>query len=91
MRWKGSIPEFERRFAVLSGVTGLAQVSGCGDGDLEEVKRRTQYDLYYVEHRSLLLDLRTLLRTLSVLTGTPRSEAIVIEDKVETAVAGAGR
>ena len=90
-RWKGSIPEYERRFAVLPGVTGLAQVSSCGDRDLEEVKRRTQYDLYYVEHRSPLLDLRTLFRTLSVLTGAPRSVAVVIEDDVETVAAVAGR
>ncbi len=91
LRWRGSIVEYERRFCVLPGVTGLAQVSGCGDGDLETVKRRTQYDLYYVEHHSLLLDLRTLYRTLSVLTGPARPDPMAVPQEVESAAAGAMR
>jgi FlaA1/EpsC-like NDP-sugar epimerase/lipopolysaccharide/colanic/teichoic acid biosynthesis glycosyltransferase len=68
LRWKQSIAEYERRFTVLPGLTGLAQISGYPDGDLRGIARRAQYDLYYVDHRSLLLDIRTLARTLSVLT-----------------------
>ena len=88
LRWPGAISEYERRFTVLPGVTGLAQVSGCGDRDLEELRRRTLYDLYYVEHRSMLLDLRTLFRTTSVLVGPPRPEPVA-EDEDVRAVAGA--
>jgi len=88
LRWKGAIPEFERRFTVLPGVTGLAQVSGSGNGDLEAMKRSTQYDLYYVEHRSLLLDIRTLYRTVSILVGPPRVLPSV-EPEVAAAAAGA--
>jgi lipopolysaccharide/colanic/teichoic acid biosynthesis glycosyltransferase len=86
LRWKGAIAEFERRFTVLPGVTGLAQVSGCGNNDLEAMKRCTQYDLYYVEHRSFVLDLRTLYRTISILLGPPR-EVPMTEAEVAAAAA----
>ena len=55
------------------GVTGLAQVSGTSDCDADGVVRRVHYDLYYVTHRSWLLDLRTIVRTLSVLFTRPRN------------------
>jgi FlaA1/EpsC-like NDP-sugar epimerase/lipopolysaccharide/colanic/teichoic acid biosynthesis glycosyltransferase len=66
LRWKPLVPDYDRRFTVLPGVTGLAQISGYGDGDARGVIRRAQYDLYYVDHRSILLDLRILLRTFAV-------------------------
>ena len=72
LRWSGLIPGYARRFTVHPGVTGLAQVSGCSDSDAEGVVRRVQYDLYYIDHRSLLLDLRTLLRTFRVVLQRPR-------------------
>jgi lipopolysaccharide/colanic/teichoic acid biosynthesis glycosyltransferase len=67
MRWGQSIPRFERRFLVRPGITGLAQISGFASDDPETIARRCQYDLYYVEHRSLVLDLRTLFRTAGIL------------------------
>ena len=72
LRWSDAVPDYERRFAVLPGVTGLAQVSGCPDSDLEGVSRRVLFDLHYVEHRSFLLDLRTLVRTAVVVMRHPR-------------------
>jgi FlaA1/EpsC-like NDP-sugar epimerase/lipopolysaccharide/colanic/teichoic acid biosynthesis glycosyltransferase len=71
LRWHTLSPEFERRFSVLPGVTGLAQVSACSDQDPEGLACRIQYDLYYVDHRSLLLDVRTLARTLDVVLSGP--------------------
>ena len=49
-----------RRHAVRPGVTGITQVSGRSDLDWEDAIR---LDLDYVQHRSLWLDLRILLRT----------------------------
>ena len=72
LRWKGGIPEYERRFSVLPGVTGLAQVSGATNSDFEGVTRRVLFDLHYIENRSLLLDTRTLFRTLGVIWRVPR-------------------
>ena len=50
-----------QRQLVRPGITGIAQVSGRSDLDWEDAVR---LDLYYIEHRSLGLDLRILLRTL---------------------------
>ena len=71
LRWQSLSPEFARRFSVLPGVTGLAQLSGCPDGVPEGVACRIQYDLYYVDHRSLLLDIRTMFRTARVVFDRP--------------------
>jgi lipopolysaccharide/colanic/teichoic acid biosynthesis glycosyltransferase len=52
-----------RRHEVRPGLTGWAQVNGRNAISWEE---RFELDLWYVEHRSLLLDLRILLRTVGV-------------------------
>jgi FlaA1/EpsC-like NDP-sugar epimerase/lipopolysaccharide/colanic/teichoic acid biosynthesis glycosyltransferase len=72
LRWSHVVPEYARRFSVMPGVTGLAQVSDCPDSDAEGVVRRVHYDLFYIDNRSLLLDVRTLGRTLAVLARHPR-------------------
>ena len=72
LRWQSLVPDYARRFTVRPGLTGLAQVSGISDCDADGVVRRVHYDLFYVEHRSLLLDLRTLARTLAVVLRRPR-------------------
>jgi len=76
LRWQAITPEFERRFAVPPGVTGLAQLSGCPDDEPRSMSCRIQYDLYYVDHRTLLLDIRTLFRTARVVLGRPRPIAM---------------
>jgi len=62
------LKEYARRRAVKPGMTGWAQVNG-GLGPcrtVEEVRRRAELDLYYINNWSLLLDFRILLRTLAV-------------------------
>jgi lipopolysaccharide/colanic/teichoic acid biosynthesis glycosyltransferase len=49
-----------RRLSVKPGITGWAQVNGRASLPWSE---RIELDLYYVEHRSLGLDLRILSRT----------------------------
>lgn len=53
-------PEQSRRHEVRPGVTGLAQVRGRNAVSWEE---RFQFDVEYVENRSLALDLKILLQT----------------------------
>lgn len=55
--------ETARRLDVLPGMTGLAQVSGNICLPLSE---RYRLDVYYVDHFSLRLDARILLRTVGV-------------------------
>jgi len=54
------------RLAVKPGITGWAQVNGRASLPWSE---RIELDLYYVEHRSLALDLRILWRTLAMVAG----------------------
>ncbi len=53
------------RHRVKPGITGWAQVHGWrGETDTEEkLQRRVEYDLYYIENWSVLLDLRILMQT----------------------------
>jgi putative colanic acid biosynthesis UDP-glucose lipid carrier transferase len=57
------------RHKVAPGITGLAQINGCrGEtADVEEMRRRVDYDLDYLRHWSLALDLKILVKTVGVL------------------------
>jgi lipopolysaccharide/colanic/teichoic acid biosynthesis glycosyltransferase len=54
-------PRQRRRHEVLPGITGWAQVQGRAGVPWEE---RIELDVWYVDHRSLALDARILLRTI---------------------------
>ncbi len=54
------------RLEVLPGITGLWQVSGRSDVDFDE---RVRLDIEYVHNRSLLLDLKILVRTVGAVFG----------------------
>jgi sugar transferase EpsL len=56
-------PRQARRHEVRPGITGWAQVNGRNAAGWAE---RLEMDVWYVENRSLLLDLRVLWRTLRV-------------------------
>lgn len=55
-------PEQARRHEVRPGITGLAQVSGRNQVSWEQ---RFQLDVHYVDNRSLKLDFKILLKTVS--------------------------
>jgi Undecaprenyl-phosphate glucose phosphotransferase len=56
---------YAARHRVKPGITGLAQVRGLrGEIDtIERAKQRVEYDKYYIEHWSPLLDMRIILET----------------------------
>lgn len=58
-----AIPRYRYRLMVRPGVTGLAQVQLPPDSDIESVRRKLAYDLYYVREVGALLDLRILFAT----------------------------
>jgi Undecaprenyl-phosphate glucose phosphotransferase len=60
-QFRASIPRYYLRHHVKAGITGWAQVNGLrGDTPLD---RRIEYDLYYIENWSMLLDLKILFLT----------------------------
>jgi Undecaprenyl-phosphate glucose phosphotransferase len=59
--FKRQIPRYNQRHKVKAGITGLAQVEGWrGSTSLE---KRIERDLYYIEHWSVWLDFKILVRT----------------------------
>jgi exopolysaccharide biosynthesis polyprenyl glycosylphosphotransferase len=59
------IPAYKERFAVRPGLTGWAQVQGSRGATptTADMERRITLDLWYIENRSLLLDIQIILRT----------------------------
>ena len=60
---KQQIPFFGLREAVKPGITGWAQIRYPYGSSVEDAKAKLEYDLYYVEHRSLFLDLTICFHT----------------------------
>jgi exopolysaccharide biosynthesis polyprenyl glycosylphosphotransferase len=68
--WCEQIPYYSLRLMIRPGLTGWAQVRYRYANDLEEEVEKTCYDLYYIKHLSLWLDLRILFDTVkTVLAG----------------------
>jgi lipopolysaccharide/colanic/teichoic acid biosynthesis glycosyltransferase len=61
------IPYYWLRHTVRPGVTGWAQVKQGYCVSQAEVTEKMRYDLYYIKHLSLRLDLRIVLATLRIL------------------------
>jgi exopolysaccharide biosynthesis polyprenyl glycosylphosphotransferase len=61
------IPYYELRHIIRPGVTGWAQVRYQYGASLEESKQKLQYDLYYIKHMSLALDLFILFETVKTI------------------------
>jgi sugar transferase (PEP-CTERM system associated) len=60
------IPFFSQRHAVRPGLTGWAQVKYQYGASLEEAKTKFEFDLFYIKHLSLLLDLAIIFETARV-------------------------
>jgi Undecaprenyl-phosphate glucose phosphotransferase len=64
--FEDQILPFARRHNVKPGITGWAQVNGYrGAADtVDKMRRRVEFDLYYIDNWSLFFDLRIILMTL---------------------------
>jgi len=65
-RLAAGIPYYSERHRVKPGVTGWAQLLYSYGSDDEDARRKLEYDLYYVKHAGLILDLVILLQTVEV-------------------------
>ncbi|MBF7683425.1 sugar transferase [Acinetobacter sp. B5B] len=57
-------PEQARRLLVRPGMTGLAQISGRNELDYDE---RFKLDVWYVDHRNILIDFKIMFKTVWVM------------------------
>jgi len=65
-QYKDVIESYMKRHKVKPGITGWAQVNGLrGETDtVDKMKKRVEYDLFYIENWSLALDLKIVFLTL---------------------------
>ncbi|HMZ90644.1 MAG TPA: sugar transferase, partial [Chitinophagales bacterium] len=61
------IPFFSLRSAVKPGLTGWAQVNYHYANNFDDTLVKLQYDMYYIKHRSLYLDMVIILKTIGVM------------------------
>ncbi|WP_323788694.1 exopolysaccharide biosynthesis polyprenyl glycosylphosphotransferase [Psychroserpens sp.] len=61
------IPFYETRHIIKPGLTGWAQVKTRYGSSVDDSLTKLQYDLYYIKHRSVFLDLNIVVKTLSTI------------------------
>lgn len=61
--FKGKIPKYLDRHRVKCGITGWAQVNGLRGSD-SSIEKRIEYDIYYIEHWSIIFDLKIIIKTI---------------------------
>jgi exopolysaccharide biosynthesis polyprenyl glycosylphosphotransferase len=61
------LPFYADRHHVKPGITGWAQVNCSYGASIEDARKKLVYDLYYVKHRSLFLDLLVMISTVRVI------------------------
>jgi Undecaprenyl-phosphate glucose phosphotransferase len=61
-QFREKIPAYMRRHRVKSGMTGWAQINGWRGNT--SIEKRIEFDLYYIENWSLVLDLKILILTI---------------------------
>jgi exopolysaccharide biosynthesis polyprenyl glycosylphosphotransferase len=66
------VETYAHRHRVKPGITGWAQINGSrgATSEPEQLRRRVDLDLYYIEHWSILLDLKIMFQTAHSLIAT---------------------
>lgn len=59
------MPFYETRHVIKPGLTGWAQVNYSYGQSFEDSLIKLQYDLYYIKHRSIFLDVNIIVKTFS--------------------------
>ena len=59
------MPFYETRHVIKPGLTGWAQVNYSYGATIDDSLIKLQYDLYYIKHRSIFLDVNIIFKTLS--------------------------
>ena len=68
--YEQEIPFYRYRHVVVPGITGWAQVSQGHVAEIDDVRRKLQYDFYYIRNFSVWMDLLIVAKTIkTVLTG----------------------
>jgi len=63
------VPFYRARLLIKPGISGWAQINFSYAASIDETITKLEYDLYYIKHRNLWLDLTILLRTPGTMFG----------------------
>jgi len=66
-RFDSSIPYYSQRHDVMPGLTGWAQLKYPYGDSLDDAIEKLKFDLYYIKHRSFMLDILILIRTSEII------------------------
>ena len=64
--YEEKIPNYNLRYQVLPGLTGWAQVQYVYGNGVDDAKIKLEYELYYIQHCSILLKIEIILKTIKV-------------------------
>ena len=67
MQLRKEIDRYHLRQRAKPGITGWAQINQNYDTSIDDVRRKVEYDLAYIERRSVVEDMRIMARTLPVM------------------------
>jgi lipopolysaccharide/colanic/teichoic acid biosynthesis glycosyltransferase len=67
MQLRKEIDRYQLRQRAKPGITGWAQINQNYDTSIDDVRRKVEYDLAYIERRSVVEDMRIMARTLPVM------------------------
>ena len=65
--YEKTIPNYHLHYEILPGITGWAQIQYIYGSGVEDAKIKLSYELYYLKHQSILLDLKIILKTIKVI------------------------
>ncbi len=68
-QFQKQIPFYRARLFVPPGLTGWAQINQRYATTVEDTAVKIEYDLYYIKHRTLMLDLTIMIRTVGAVIG----------------------
>ena len=66
---EAQVPCYQARHAVRPGITGWAQVRYRYGSSVDDARVKLEYDLYYIKHQGLYLELSILAKTAAVMLG----------------------
>jgi len=69
LEYQKHIPLYRARLLVKPGITGWAQINYGYSATIAQTVVKLEYDLYYIKHRNILLDILIILRTLTQVVG----------------------
>lgn len=64
--YEKEIPYYHERHLIRPGITGWAQVNYPYGSNIEDTRQKLMYDLYYIKHWTIFLELKVILKTIKI-------------------------